>query len=57
MKVRSIRKHSNRHGPVFVKHPNRQYEVDDAEGARLIGLDLVEVVEDGGSNESKPDGD
>ena len=57
MKVRSIRKHSNRHGPVFVKHPNRQYDVDDAEGARLIGLDLVEAVEDGGSGESKPDGD
>ena len=57
MKVRSIRKHSNRHGPVFVKHPKRQYDVDDAEGARLIGFDLVEAVEDGDSSESKPDGD
>ena len=57
MKVRSIRKHSNRHGPVFVKHPNRQYEVDDAEGARLVGLDLVEEVEDIAPDESEPGGD
>ena len=45
MKVRTIRKHSNAHGPVYVKQPGRKYEVTDREGANLIAAGLVEEDE------------
>ena len=45
MKVRTIRKHSNAHGPVYVKHPGRKYEVSERDGANLIAAGLVEEDE------------
>ena len=42
MKVRTIRKHSNPHGPVYVKHLGRKYEVSERDGANLIAAGLVE---------------
>ena len=42
MKVRTIRKHSNAHGPVYVKHWGRKYEVTERDGANLIAAGMVE---------------
>ena len=45
MKVRTIRKHSNAHGPVYVKNHGRKYELSDRDGRNLIAAGLVEADE------------
>ncbi len=47
MKVRTVRKHSNSHGAVFVKNPGRKYEAPDRDAQNLIRSGLIE--------EDKPD--
>lgn len=42
MKVRTIRKHINRHPPQPLKNIGRKYEVSDRDGANLIAAGLVE---------------
>jgi hypothetical protein len=42
MRVRTIRKHINRHGPVPIKQHGRKYEVSDRDGRNLIAAGLVE---------------
>lgn len=42
MKVRTIRRHGNSHGPQYLKHPGRKYELPEAEARNLIALGLVE---------------
>ena len=42
MKVRTVRKHSNSHGPVFVKNTGRKYVVSEREAKNLIAARLVE---------------
>lgn len=54
MKVRTIRKHQNSHGDSFVKNIRKQYDVDDREAQRLIGLGYVEEV--GAEPEPETDG-
>lgn len=44
MKVRTLRKHINSHGPTPTKNVGRQYEVREVEGANLIADGLVEKV-------------
>lgn len=51
MIVRTIREHHNSHPPVYTKHLRRQYEVEETEGRRLIGLGYVEEVKPKGSDE------
>lgn len=44
MKVRTVRKHINRHAPQPTKNIGRIYEVSDREGENLISSGLVEAV-------------
>ena len=44
MRVRTIRVHQNSHGDSFVKNLRKQYDVEDAEGRRLIANGYVEEV-------------
>lgn len=45
MKVRTIRQHSNRYPPQFVKNFGRKYELPDSEARTLIGTGVVEQAD------------
>lgn len=41
MKVRTIRKHSNSFGPVYVKHIGRKYVAPDRDAQNLVAVGHV----------------
>lgn len=45
MKVRTKRLHYNGHPPSYAKHPQREYELPDAEAEPLIREGFIEKIE------------
>ena len=55
MKVRATKLHYNGHPPSYAKHPQREYELPDAEAAPLIREGFIEEIKPSKSDAKKAD--